>query len=217
MTSFSQTRIGKENSNDLLLSSTKNQLANSFKLKCNVNSTPVNSKIAKLDLGSTVRRKALGEICNTAKGTTTKRLVFHNVASTTTPIKTNAKVLNLLKSSSISSSRTSKNKFAYEENVEPPVERFIAPPLDTFADLFEHGKISDMMLGKKLPYMPKLSTGNSAYVDSFNLFTDLNEVEWSLQINKWESLNIGEEADQLQYKEMPDSLDHLAFKMPDNF
>ena len=100
-------------------------------------------------------------------------------------------------------------------------EKFIAPPMDLFGDLFEHGKISEMLLNKKVTFAPAYPSGNFVHNEHNRLLLSLSsfdEHDWSKQLNKWkESLvedNKFESADLRQ--EMP-NIDDLVFKLPDNF
>lgn len=218
MASITQTRFDKENSNDVLLSSKKsNQLASSFKQKCSVNSTPINMKIDnnRPELSSTVKRKALGDLFNTTKA---NKKLFQNFM---TPTK-NPNVMGILNSysakkvSNIESCENSKEKVV-TPNVDDN-ERFIPPPIDTFSDLFENGKISELLMGKKIIFTPMLPCATSLIVsENTRLLGNLNsydENEWNEQLNKWKDSLTNEI--QMETREMP-CIDELAFKMPDNF
>ena len=139
-----------------------------------------------------------------------------------TPTK-NPNVMSILnsystkKSSNIESCENNKEKVV-TTNDDEDNERFIPPPIDSFSDLFEHGKISELLMGKKMVFTPMLPCGSSFIAnENSSLLGGLStydENEWSEQLNKWKDSLTNEI--QMEAQEMP-NIDDLVFKIPDNF
>ncbi len=99
-------------------------------------------------------------------------------------------------------------------------EKFIQPPLDTFNDLFENGKMSEMILNKKMMFMPLLPSGSIIQHEKKRLSAlhSFDESEWNQQLNMWKNSIANEiqvECSDL-CSDMPKAED-LIFKIPDNF
>jgi hypothetical protein len=99
-------------------------------------------------------------------------------------------------------------------------EKFIQPPLDTFNDLFENGKMSEMLLNKNVMFMPFLPSGSIIQHEKKRLSAlhSFDESEWNQQLNMWKNSI----ANEIQVEctdlcsDMPKAED-LIFKIPDNF
>jgi len=67
----------------------------------------------------------------------------------------------------------------------PPVEKCV-PQVDTFSDLFEGGKISDIFLGKNVTYVPRLPAGKltEASVDKFHGFEIYTDKKWEREVKE---------------------------------
>ena len=108
-----------------------------------------------------------------------------------------------------------------KSDFEDTEERFIPPPIDTFNDLFENGKLSEMILSKRLMFMPFLPSGsivqneNRRRLSAFHAFDD---TDWNQQLNKWKD-SITNDA-QIESGDLCNDIpkiEDLAFKIPDNF
>lgn len=117
---------------------------------------------------------------------------------------------------------TSKGGFMQAVNSEcdEVEEKFIPPPMDTFNDLFEHGKLSEMILGKRLMFMPFLPSKSIIQSEKkrLSILNSLDDSEWNQQLDQWKESIINDvqvESRDL-CSDMP-KIEDLAFKIPDNF
>lgn len=65
----------------------------------------------------------------------------------------------------------------------PPVEKCIQQ-VDTFSDLFEDGKISDIFLGKNVTYVPRLPSGKVDCSDEFHGFEIYSDKKWDKELKE---------------------------------
>jgi len=67
----------------------------------------------------------------------------------------------------------------------PPVEKCL-PQVDTFNDLFDDGKISDIFLGKNVTYVPRLPSGklNDETEDKFHGFDIYTDKKWDKEVKE---------------------------------
>ena len=99
-------------------------------------------------------------------------------------------------------------------------EKFIPPPMDTFNDLFEHGKLSEMILGKRLMFMPLLPSKSIIQNEKkrLSILNSLDDSEWNQQLDQWKESIINDV--QIESRDlcsdMP-KIEDLVFKIPDNF
>lgn len=85
---------------------------------------------------------------------------------------------------SISSCHTKQEK-AEQENY-PPVEKCITQT-DTFNDLFEGGKYSDIFLKKNVTYVPRLPCGGPKMTKNDDVFHEINiysDKKWSKELKQ---------------------------------
>lgn len=148
----------------------------------------------KLKEGSkTEKRRALGDLLNTTKATNRQSLVFNNCATPKsnlnskfgTPIsKCMKKLTEDFSKQSLGPSLKS-NREIEQENY-PPVENCIPSVPDTFQDLFEDGKISEIFLDNNMKFMPRLPNNNAIdkVIDTFNDFDIYTDKSFDDEVKK---------------------------------
>lgn len=187
------------------------------KLKADLNLGHQPKSIHKLkENANTEKRRALGDLLNTTKSSNRQSLVFNCATpksnlgnSYGTPInKCMKKLTNDFERQSISSNKKSERE-AEPENY-PPVEKCF-PQVDTFQDLFEDGKLSDLFLNKNVTYVPRLPSSSGRIGEEveefhdFDIYTDKSFDKEVKQMNKSiKNQQKQENTDCLEkYQEMP--------------
>ena len=162
-------------------------------------------------MNSAFKRKALGDLLNTAK---TNKQLFQNVLNNTPKIKTNA--LNGFSSAKKINIQAAcvESKQKTDDYLE---ERFVQPPMDTFNDLFENGRLSEIILNKKLKHVAYLPIGmvmnnEARCLKEINV---LNDIDWKKQMSKYIKEEVQTECAEL-CNDIP-KLEDLGFRIPDNF
>lgn len=199
---MSSSLVDKENTNGLFHSHTSgtrkfgDQVGSNLK-KTSQYSTPQHklktTHKLKENIGSikTEKRRALGDLLNTTSNRQSLGLSATPKGNSQcpklgTPLKKSIKKLtnDFEKQSSIA-----KNELIEQENY-PPVEKCI-PQTDSFNDLFEDGKLSDIFLNKKMKYIPRLPSCNGRIDESgerisfdFNVYNDRKLEKELKQMNK---------------------------------
>lgn len=196
-----------------LLSTPQHKLKSSFNLDLKSKS------IHKLkDGNATEKRRALGDLLNTTKSTNRQSLVFNSAtpksnsisSKLSTPINKCMKQLtNDFERQSIGSAMKSDREIE-QENYDP-VEKCI-PQIDTFDNLFEDGKLSELFLNKNITCVPRLPTTSGRIgeedVDEFHGFNIYTDKSWDKEIKQ---MNKSIKAQ--QKKENNDCLDNFQ-EMP---
>jgi hypothetical protein len=135
----------------------------------------------KLQEGSkTEKRRALGDLLNTTKATNRQSLAFNNCATPKSSLKLKfgtpkidsmKKLTDDFSKQSLGSSLKSNRNIDQESNY-PPVEHCIPSGPDTFQDLFEDGKISDIFLDNNMTFVPRLPANCIAIDKVSDVFND---------------------------------------------
>lgn len=166
--------------------------------------------------GTTEKRRALGDLLNTAKNrqslnfnTNTPKANLLNPKTTTPANKSIKKLTADFERQSIGSSVRPETREDTENY--PPVEKCV-PQIDEFNDLFEEtGKLSEFFLNKNVKYVPRLPTGNGRMeqeIDSFHDFSIYTDKSFD---NEVKSMN--KSIKTIQKKENSDCLENLQ-EMP---
>lgn len=184
-------------------------------------STPQHKLKLKLQT-NTEKRRALGDLINTSRHSqmlpncvTPKGNLSAKYGSPVTG-KSIKKLTRDFERHSIGLVSATKTEQVVEEQQQsyPPVEKCV-PQVDTFSDLFEVGKISDIFVGKNITYVPRLPAGkmnDSEDVEKFHGFEIYTDKKWEKDMKemkksmKSQQKKENEECLEL-YQEMPEFLD----------
>lgn len=185
------------------------------KLKSNI-FNEMKSKTIQKSVNGNEKRRALGDLLNTSKANRQLAPSFGTPKIKTdlslkygTPKNTSMKKLsNDFEKQTLSSTHIKYDQ-ADQENY-PPVEKCIKQ-IDTFNDLFEDGKLSDIFLNKKVTYVPRLPSGGPKLPkndDVFHEITIYSDKKWNKKMRednrtfkkeqKKENLNF------LEFQELPE-------------
>lgn len=125
-------------------------------------------QIIRAKLGLTNKqRRALGDVINTTtKATPIKNETGKLDAQKSTPNVNKKKELNI-------KSNLNFNNLPNENDLEEP-ERFIGSKYDTFDDLFESGKLSELFLNKNIKHKPSMPLCQTSYTNMNDEFIKID-------------------------------------------
>jgi len=146
------------------------------KLKSNINLDLKSNSIHKLKENNNEKRRALGDLLNTTKSNRQSLVNFNTPKSNLLQQKFNTPSNKCIKKLTRDFERQSlgselKSEREIEQENYPAVEKLIKN-VDTFDDLFEDGKISDILTNKNVTYVPRLPSAGASFGEEIEIFKD---------------------------------------------
>jgi hypothetical protein len=156
------------------------------------------------------KRRALGDLMNTHQALATPKASLNSKFGTPMRSHCMKKLATDFENQSIGSCKIKSETPSAETLSEyPPAEQCIQQ-VDTFNDLFEDGKLSDLFTKRKVTYVPRLPVASPKYADNNMMHVfDTNAKKVVKEMNKLIKKETKKENEAFleNYQEMPDILD----------